>query len=98
MTLAEDGELWGIQINNVAEYVGMILRLRLAEAHGLSSTWMGVSETQSISPAGDCKKVDSRFRGRRNIHVGSARTAQMRGQVGHRSDTETRTCVLPDGR
>ena len=33
--VAEDSEFMGIQTNNVAEYAGMIFRLRLAQAHGL---------------------------------------------------------------
>ncbi len=35
MKVAEDSEFMGIQTNNVTEYAGMILGLRLAQAHGL---------------------------------------------------------------
>ena len=34
--VAEDSEFMGIQTNNVAEYAGMILGLRLAQTHGLT--------------------------------------------------------------
>ncbi len=33
--VAEESEFMGIQTNNAAEYAGMILGLRLAQAHGL---------------------------------------------------------------
>ena len=34
--VAEDSEFMGVQTNNVAEYAGMILGLRLAETHGVT--------------------------------------------------------------
>jgi ribonuclease HI len=109
--VAEDSEFMGIQTNNVAEYAGMILGLRLAQAHGLIRVQVRRDSRlviNQIAHGWACRKLSLiRLQGiARRLLVdfadevtlpGRVRTEQMRGQVGHRSDTELERAVYPTG-